>query len=130
MTHAVETLLVDGRGDVRAAIEAQESDIPFTVRGVYPRGRAEGARIIVSEYANRSTDCPVVDELSYRIDVWAPDRESVVALSGLVSRALTGLGLRRQYAGPDELSGDPEGYCVKSFRYGRRVDKRMMRLID
>lgn len=126
----VEDILVDGRLDVREAIEAQSSDIPFLLRGVYPRSVEEGVVITVSEYTNTSTACPVVDEIAYQIDVWAFDRESVVALSRLVNTALTGLGLKRQYAGPDRLSEDPVGYCTKTLRYGRRVDKRTMRLID
>lgn len=126
----VEDILVDGRLDVREAIEAQSGDIPFTVRGVYPRSVEEGVVLTVSEYANASTACPVVDEIAYQIDVWAFDRETVVALSQLVNAALTGLGLKRQYAGPDGRSEDPAGYCTKTLRYGRRVDKRTMRLID
>ena len=124
------SILVDGRQDVREAIAAQPCDIPFALRGVYPRSGEEGNVITVGEYANASTPCPVVDELVYQIDIRALDRETAVALSRLVNTALIGLGLRRQYAGPDGLSEDPAGYCTKTLRYGRRVDKRTMRLID
>ena len=86
--------------------------------------------VTVGEYTNVATDCPVVDQIDYQIDLWAFDRETVVLLSQLVNQALTTLGLKRQYAGPDQVSGDPAGYCTKTFRYGRKVDKRTMRLID
>ena len=129
MTDA-ELILVDGRPDVREAIAAQPCHIPYALRGRFPRSVEEGAVITVGEYANAATACPVVDEIAYQIDIWAFDRETVVALSQTVNSALTALGLKRQYAGPDGLSDDPVGYCTKTLRYGRRVDKRSMRLID
>lgn len=126
----VESILVDGRQAVREALSAVKTDLVCTVRGSYPRSTDDGVIITVGEYTNVATDCPVVDEIAYQIDLWAFDRETVVELSQLVNRALTTLGLRRQYAGPDAVSDDPAGYCRKTFRYGRKVDKRTMRLID
>lgn len=125
-----ETILVDGRQAVRDALSQVETDLVFTVRGSYPHSTDDGVLITVGEYTNVATDCPVVDEIAYQVDVWAFDRETVVELSQLVNQALTTLGLKRQYAGPDTVSEDPVGYCKKTFRYGRRVDKRTMRLID
>ena len=119
MANAVEKILVDGRQAVRDALAGMRTGLAFTVRGSWPRSTDDGVLITVGEYTNVATDCPVVD-----------DRETVVALSQLVNEALTGLGLKRQYAGPDTVSDDPAGYCRKTFRYGRRVDKRKMRLID
>lgn len=126
----VKEILVDGRQAVRDALSAVKSDWTVTVRGSYPRSTDDGVVITVGEYTNVATDCPVVDEIAYQIDLWAFDRETVVALSQQVNQALTALGLRRQYAGPDAVSDDPAGYCRKTFRYGRKVDKRTMRLID
>lgn len=126
----VEKRLVDGRKAVREALAAAETDGTFTVRGSYPRSTSDGVVITVGEYANVTTDCPVVDQIAYQIDIWAFERETVVGLSQLVNGALTALGLKRQYAGPDTISENPAGYCTKTFRYGRRVDKRTMRLID
>ena len=86
--------------------------------------------VTVSEYTNTSTDCPVVDKISYQIDLWAFDRGTVVTLSEAVNRTLLEMGFLREYAGPDERSEEPAGYCRKTFRYGRKVDKRWMRLMD
>ena len=130
MANAVEKSLVDGRQAVRDALAGMRTGLAFTVRGSWPRSTDDGVLITVGEYTNVATDCPVVDEIAYQVDLWAFDRETVVALSQLVNEALTGLGLKRQYAGPDTVSDDPAGYCRKTFRYGRRVDKRTMRLID
>lgn len=129
MTEAALTL-VDGRAQVRQALAEMECPVSFTVQGRYPRSTQEGVLITVGEYSNTSTDCPVVDRLSYQIDLWAFDRGTVVTLSEAVNRTLLSMGFRREYAGPDERSAEPAGYCVKTFRYGRKVDKRWMRLMD
>lgn len=126
----VEQTLVDGRKAVRDALAGAETALTFTIRGSYPHSTDAGVVVTVGEYTNVATDCPVVDQIAYQIDIWAFDRETVVELSQAVNTALTGLGLKRQYAGPDTVSDDPAGYCRKTFRYGRRVDKRTMRLID
>ena len=99
----------------------------YTVRGRYPRSTQDGVLVTVGEYTNTSTDCPVVDKLSYQIDLWAFDRGTVVTLSEAVNRTLLRMGFLREYAGPDERSEEPAGYCRKTFRYGRKVDKRWMR---
>ena len=70
--------------------------------------------------------------------LWSMDggRSLVWELSGqpkgdaAVNRTLLGMGFLREYAGPDERSEEPAGYCRKTFRYGRKVDKRWMRLMD
>lgn len=129
MTEAAKAL-VDGRTVVRQALEGLSCGVTYTVRGSYPRSMRDGIIVIVGEYTNISTNCPVVDKLSYQVDLWAFDRETVVTLSEAVNEALLELGLRREYAGPDGISSQPAGYCTKTFRYGRKVDKRWMRLID
>lgn len=129
MTEAALTL-VDGRTQVRQALTEMECAVSFSVQGRYPRSTQDGVMVTVGEYSNTSTDCPVVDKLSYQIDLWAFDRGTVVALSEAVNRTLVGMGFRREYTGPDERSEEPLGYCKKTFRYGRKVDKRWMRLMD
>lgn len=82
----VESILVDGRQAVREALSAVKTDLVCTVRGSYPRSTDDGVIITVGEYTNVATDCPVVDEIAYQIDLWAFDRETVVELSQLVNR--------------------------------------------
>ncbi|MCC8075929.1 MAG: hypothetical protein LIO95_08340 [Clostridiales bacterium] len=127
MTEA-ELTLVDARAQVKAALEGMESDIAFSVRQSYPREAAEGVVITYGEYDNRSTDCPVVDEIVYQVDIWAFDRETAAALANLVNRAMLGIGLKRTYMGPDTVENST--YERKTLRFGRRVDKRTMRLIN
>ncbi|MCD8190553.1 MAG: hypothetical protein LUD78_10100 [Clostridiales bacterium] len=127
MTEA-ELTLVDARAQVKAALEGMESDIAFSVRQSYPREAAEGVVVTYGEYDNRSTDCPVVDEIEYQVDIWAFDRETAAALANLVNRAMLGIGLKRTYMGPDAVENSK--YERKTLRFGRRVDKRTMRLIN
>ncbi|MCD8147096.1 MAG: hypothetical protein LUD84_07470 [Clostridiales bacterium] len=127
MTEA-ELTLVDARAQVKAALEEMESDLSFTVRQSYPREAADGVVVTYGEYDNRSTDCPVVDEITYQVDIWAFDRETAAALTDLVNRAMLGIGLKRTYMGPDVVENST--YERKTLRFGRRVDKRTMRLIN
>lgn len=122
--------MVDCRPAVRQALEQMPCDVSFAVRGRYPRSTQDGVLVTVSEHTNASTDCPVVDRIAYQIDLWAFDQGTVVTLSQAVNRAMIGLGFRREYAGPDEVSNTPAGYYRKTFRYGRKIDKRWMRLMD
>lgn len=127
MTEA-ELILVDARPQIKTALEGMETDLAFSVRQSYPREREDGVVITYGEFNNRSTDCPVVDEISYQVDIWAFDRETVVKLTGLVNRAMLGIGLLRQYMGPDVVENSQ--YERKTLRFGRKVDKRTMRLVD
>lgn len=127
MTEA-ELILVDARPQIKAALEGMETDLAFSVRQSYPREREDGVVITYGEFNNRSTDCPVVDEISYQVDIWAFDRETVVKLTSLVNRAMLGIGLLRQYMGPDVAENSQ--YERKTLRFGRKVDKRTMRLVD
>ncbi|MCD7887007.1 MAG: hypothetical protein LUG44_05240 [Clostridiales bacterium] len=127
MTEA-ELTLVDARAQVKASLEGMESDIAFSVRQSCPREPAEGVVITYGEYDNRSTDCPVVDEIEYQVDIWAFDRETATTLANLVNRAMLGIGLKRTYMGPDTVENSK--YERKTLRFGRRVDKRSMRLIN
>lgn len=123
-------ILIDAREQVRGALASMEVSRPFALRGRYPKGRDEGEVVTWCEYSNVATDCPVVDELVFQVELWTFDPDSQNELAGEVNRVLTGLGLRRVYAGPDSYEDVGPGYYHKTFRFGRKVDKRTMRLID
>ena len=126
MTEA-EWTLVDARQQVKAALEGMHSEIAFDVRQSWPREQTDRIVITYSEYDNRSTDCPVVDALTYQIDIWCFDRETAVELAGLVNRAMLELGLKRTYMSEVMENGV---FQRKTMRFGRKIDKRWMRLMD
>lgn len=126
MTEA-EWTLVDARQQVKVALEGMQSEIAFDVRQSWPREQTDRIVITYSEYDNRSTDCPVVDELTYQIDIWCFDRETAVELAGLVNRAMLELGLKRTYMSEVVENGV---FQRKTMRFGRKIDKRWMRLMD
>ena len=76
------------------------------------------------EWANRSTEQAVVDELIYQVSVRAPRFDRLHELCDGVNRAMLGLGLRRVYSSPDGYESAGEGAYTKTFRFGRKVDKR------
>lgn len=125
-----EGLLVDARAQIKGALEAAECEVPFTVRQRWPVTEADGVVVTYGEYSNVSTQCPVVDELVYQVDVWAFDRETVQTVASAVNRAMLELGLKRVWSGEDTVTDDNSGYLRKSYRFGRKVDKRSMRLVD
>lgn len=127
MTEA-ELALVDLREQVREALLSIECGIAFSVRQSWPRQQTDGVVVTYQEYDNRSTAISVVDTVEYQIDIWALDRETVVALAEQVNRALLTLGLKRTYMGPEALENGV--FEHKVLRFGRKVDKRWMRLVD
>lgn len=122
--------MVDAMPQIREALSNLETEIPYTVLSRWPRREDSGNLITVTEITNAQTTVPVVDQLGYQIDLWGLDRDTVRALSPLVNAALCGIGFRREYAGPAEPYQDPSKYFRRTFRFGRRVDKRTLRLID
>lgn len=124
---SVESTLCDGRGWVHQALEEMDPGFDFTLRNGWPRASVEGEAVFWGEHSNTSTDLAVVDEVSYFVVLRARDWDRLWELSEAVNQALLELGLRRQYASPDEFD---EGYCTKTFRFGRKIDKRFMRLVD
>lgn len=58
---------------VRDALAGMQTGQAFTVRGSWPRSTDDGVLITVGEYTNVATDCPVVDEIAYQVDLWAFD---------------------------------------------------------
>lgn len=125
-----EYLWVDARGQVKELLEGMECSVPYTVRASFPKGRPEGNVVTWKEYANVSTPIPVVDEIVFQVDLWTADQESIFALSQGVNRALVGAGFARRFAGPAAWRDEGMGYYHRVLRFGRKVDKRFMRLID
>ncbi|MCD8047686.1 MAG: hypothetical protein LUD80_03840 [Clostridiales bacterium] len=122
--------MVDAREQVRQALESMETERSFSLRGRFAPGSAEPPVVVWGEYSNIATDCPVVDELVFQVDLWTADRDSQNELAAAVNQALGEIGLRRIYAGPDGYEDIGPGYCRKTLRFGRRVDKRTLRLVD
>lgn len=122
-----ETLMVDLRGVVRAALESIECETPFTVRQRWGHEPTAGVTVTYGEKENRSTECPVVDFVSYQVDVWAPERAQVTELAALVNTALLELGLKR-LSRTESVTKDGLRRCELVF--GRKVDKRWGRFID
>jgi hypothetical protein len=125
----IANTLCDARSAVQNALAAMEPGIPFTLRSGFFRAQAAGDLVVWREWANRSTDCPVVDELLFEVQILAQDTDRLRTLCDGVNAALLELGLRRVYSSPDAFDAD-SGRCTKTFRFGRKVDKRWMRLMD
>lgn len=130
MRQTLRETLVDARAQVKAALEGAKCSVPFAVRQRYPDSLSDGVTVTYGEYSNTSTQWDVVDQLIYQVDVWAFDWDTLRALAQAVNGAMTGLGLRRMYASPDAALEDGSGYLRKTYRFGRKVDKRTMRLVD
>ena len=122
-----EAVMVDLRTQVRAALLAMESELPFTVRQRWSQEPPESITIAYSEKENRSTECSVVDFISYQVDVWAGERAQVTQLAALVNRAMLELGLRRLSRGE---SVEQNGMRRCTMVFGRKIDKRWGRFID
>lgn len=127
---SAEMILVDARAQVKTALEQTECSVPYVVRQRWNVEEAQGAVVTYGEYSNVSTDCIVVDEIVYQVDIWAQDREQVNIISAAVNGAMISMGLKRVYAGADAVARDSSGYLRKTYRFGRKVDKRSMRLVD
>lgn len=119
--------MVDALPQIREALTGLDTALKYRVLCRWPRSEDTGTLITVTELTNSQTETAVVDTLGYQIDLWAAECDSVDEFAPLVNAALCGLGLRREYAGPAELQNDK---YRKTFRFGRKVDKRTMRLID
>ena len=125
-----ELLLCDGREDVYRVLAQAAEALGFRLRSTAPRAAPEGDTVIWGEWSNRSTHIPVVDEVSYQVQLWTGDLDRLRELCAGVNRAMLELGLRRIYSSPDAFDETGTGCYTKTFRFGRRVDKRTMRLID
>ena len=125
-----ECLLVDARAQVKAALEAMDTRIPFALQADFAPTPPRGNTVVWGEWANVTTRCPVVDRLTFQVDIYAENRTARQELSQAVNRALTAMGLKRIYASADLYEDVGQGCYCKRFRFARKVDKRSMRLID
>lgn len=93
----------------------------------WPSNALDGPTIVVQEIGNAHTSVPVVDELSYQVDVWSEDADTTRNLFAQADELIAGTGFHRTMLSP--LSVDGYGWR-QTARYGRKVDKRTLRLID
>lgn len=97
----------------------------------WPRREDKGTTITLSTITNRQSErSPVTDQIAVQVDLWAEERDSIRTLTPLVNAAVCGIGYRREYAGEDEQISSPGWKWRKTFRFGRKVDKRSFRLVD
>lgn len=116
--------MVDAFPQIKALLEELPDQPKVTER--WPRSECSPPLIVVSELTNTHTAVKCVDQLTYQIDIWTRDSEALRRLSNDVDEAMTNMGFRRTLAQPED---DTDGF-LRTFRYGRKVDKRLMRLID
>lgn len=122
--------MVDATPQLRAVLEELDVGFAYSVSEGWPRKAPSGPLITIQEITNQNTQIPVVDQLAWQVDLWARERDSIRSLAAAMDQALTWLGLRRSYAGPEEVQDRGGGYYRKIMRYGRKVDKRTLRLVD
>ena len=122
--------MVDAIPQIRQALASLDTTLPYTVSEQWPRTSITGNLITVTEITNASTGWRCVDDLAYQIDVWAAEADAVRELAPLVNDALLGIGFRRTASQQLDRYDKNVGYFRKAFRFGRKVDKRFMRLID
>ena len=122
--------MVDAIPQIRQALASLDTTLPYTVSEQWPRTSITGNLITVTEITNASTGWRCVDDLAYQIDVWAAEADAVRELAPLVNDALLGIGFRRTDSQPLDRYDKNGGYFRKALRFGRKIDKRFMRLID
>lgn len=122
--------MVDAIPQIRQALAALDTKLTYTVSEQWPRAPVTGNLITVTEITNTSTGWRCVDDLAYQIDVWATEADAVRELAPLVNGALLGMGFRRTAAQQLDRYDKNGGYFRKALRFGRKVDKRTLRLID
>lgn len=122
--------MVDAIPQIRQALASLDTTLPYTVSEQWPRTSITGNLITVTEITNTSTGWRCVDDLAYQIDVWAAEADAVRELTPLVNDALLRIGFRRTASQPLDRYDKNGGYFRKALRFGRKVDKRFMRLID
>lgn len=122
--------MIDIREQIKELLESISFPEPFRVRSMFPKSLDDGILITYFELTNTSTQIKFIDSLSFQVDIWTYDLETLVSLACLVDEKLTGIGWLREFSSPDSMAEDPSGYYRKIFRYGRKVDLRLNRLID
>ena len=122
--------MVDAIPQIRQALASLDTTLPYTVSEQWPRTSITGNLITVTEITKASTSWRCVDDLAYQIDVWAAEADAVRELAPMVNDALLGIGFRRTGSQQLDRYDKNGGYFRKALRFGRKVDKRFMRLID
>ena len=122
--------MVDAIPQIRQALASLNTTLPYTISEQWPRAAITGNLITVTEITNTSTGWRCVDDLAYQIDVWAAEADAVRELTPLVNDALLRIGFRRTASQPLDRYDKNGGYFRKALRFGRKIDKRFMRLID
>lgn len=122
--------MIDAIPQIRQALASLDTTLTYTVSEQWPRTSIAGNLITVTEITNASTGWRCVDDLAYQIDVWAAEADAVRELAPLVNDALLGIGFRRTASQQLDRYDKNGGYFRKALRFGRKVDKRFMRLID
>lgn len=117
--------MVDAFPQIKALLETLPGAPIVTEQ--WQRTQVEHSTIVVKEITNTNTTTPGVDELSYQVDLFTLDGDSLRALCSGVDEALCNMGFRRTMKAP--WDAETEGFRM-TLRYGRRVDKRFHRLID
>lgn len=117
--------MVSALADILGALREEISGAVITAQ--WPSRKLDSPVIVVQEINNMATEIPVVDALSYQVDVWAEEGDTVRALFGAADAYLSGRGWLRSFC--PALTRDGFG-CRQTARYSRRVDKRTLRLID
>lgn len=122
--------MIDAIPQIRQALASLNATLPYTISEQWPRAAITGNLITVTEITNTSTGWRCVDDLAYQIDVWAAEADAVRELTPLVNDALLRIGFRRTASQPLDRYDKNGGYFRKALRFGRKIDKRFMRLID
>lgn len=122
--------MVDAIPQIRAALSALDTDLAYTVSERWPRAAISGNLITLTEITNIGTEVGCVDRLAVQVDIWSTEADAVRELTPLVNAVLLEIGFTRQTTEQLDRLTAKGGYYRKMMRFGRRVDKRTMRLID
>ena len=122
--------MVDPVPQIKELLRGLDTELEYSVLSRWPRREDAGNLITVTEITNMQTAISVVDDIAVQVDLWSDERDSIRVLAPRVNAAVCGMGLRRDYAGAIEQQPEGRWPFRKTFRFGRRVDKRSGRLID
>lgn len=124
------TKKIDPVPQVRQALEEIKPDFDFSVSETFPQSVPQKPLITVDQVENRTVNA-VVDSLSLQIDIWAEEKDQVRQLEELANEAVMHIGFLRDYDGAiEQYRSSGGGFFRKIMRFGRKVDKRTLRLID
>lgn len=122
--------MIDPIPQIRAALAGLETSLAYRVTEQWPQEVIAENLITLTEISNTNTDVRCVDLLSVQVDIWSQSADPVRELAPLVNDAIMSIGFRRQSVEQLNRLPDKGGYYRKMMRFGRKVDKRTLRLID